>query len=147
MYKSCISLPLLGSSPYIRGQKMHIYTAHKCIIIPMYSIYIYCVKPFFLFLVSIFHSTCFCDLLWFHPTCSCCICNNPGSALRKQFCQAYFSMWMSIWIFSRGNSLHAVCLLCVFVCVSLFFEISLHYPLLNNVLYTVVKYSDGGSAL
>lgn len=118
---------------------------HICIII--WITYRYLLSKKQNFLSFVFHSTCFCDLLWSHPTCSCCICNKPGTALREQFCQANFSMWMSTWIFSRGNSLQAVCPLCVFVCVSLFFEIFLHYPLLNNVLYTVAKYSDGGSAL
>lgn len=84
---------------------LHTFTI--CIIIT----YLYLlIKKQIFFILFVFHSTCFSDLLWSHPTCSCCICNKPGSALREQFCQANFSMWMSMWIFSRGNSLQAVCL-------------------------------------
>lgn len=65
---------------------------------------------------------------------------------QRAICLANFATWMSMWMFGRGNS-HCVSLVCMYVRMCLVFEISLHYPLLNSVLYAVVKYLDGGSAL
>lgn len=94
---------------------------------------------------------CLSSALWFQPTC-CNICNNTDGALREHFCLTNFAVWLSIWMFNRRNPLHSVPSVCVCVCermhvcvcvhISLF-EMSLHYPLQNNVLFKL----DGGSAL
>lgn len=121
-----------------------LYTFTICIIITyLYllikkQIFLYCL--FFILLALVI----FCDLT---PLATAAYATNPVLHLESNFARLIFLCGCQCGYSAEETHYRQCVPLCVVVRISLSFEISLHYPLLNNALYTVVKYSDGGSAL